>query len=119
MNGNPKARKFKKMEKVYFRVTLSILVLSSTLLVIGYMLVQAVQPSPQVVVYLATLIFYYHFAHFIMGLSFFTYYMTKIRNKVGKFKILRTFFSILLTPISFIIMYTAVFLLAISSCAGS
>jgi len=118
MEEHPKVKKFKKLEILYFRVTLSILVLSTILLVIGYMLVQAVQPSPEVIVYLASLILYYHFAHFIMGLSFTTYYMTRIKNKLGKFKILRTLASVLLTPISFIVIYIAVFLLAVSSCAG-
>jgi hypothetical protein len=118
MNEHPKIEKFKRLEVLYYKMTLSILVLSTTLLIIGYILVKAVQPSPEVIVYLASLILYYHFAHFIMGLSFTTYYLTQIKNKLGKFKILKTITSILLTPISFIIIYIALFLLAVSSCTG-
>ncbi len=118
MNKHPIIEKFKKLENVYFKVTISILILSTILFIIGYILVQSVEPSPEVIIYLTSLILYYHFAHFIMGLSFATYYIAKIKNKLGKFKIIKTIASILLTPVSFIIIYTALFLLVISSCSN-
>ncbi|MDX9691023.1 MAG: hypothetical protein RBT45_01120 [Acholeplasmataceae bacterium] len=117
MNEHPKVTKFKKYQVLLFKGTVSILILSSLLAIIGYMLVKAVTPAPGVIIYLATIVLYYHFAHFIMSLSFVVYYMAKIRNKLGKTKILKSIVSILFTPVSFLIIYFAVFLLAVSSCA--
>lgn len=117
MNENPKILKFKRFENVLFKVTLSILLLSVVLFVIGYALVKAVTPAPGVIIYLATVVLYYHFAHFFISLSTIIYYVTKIRKKIGNFKIFKSIASFIFTPVSFFIIYGAVFLLAISSCA--
>ena len=117
MDQHAKIEKFKKFESVLFKITVSIAVLSIILVILGYALVKAVTPAPEVIIYFATIILYYHFAHFVLSFSFIVYYMAKIRNKLGKFKILKSIVSFLFTPISFIIIYTAIFLLAVSSCA--
>ena len=118
MEQKTKLQKFQYYEKIYGRMTISLIVLSSLLLVLGYALVKSVTPAPMVLIYFTTGIFYYHFVHFALGFTFVGYYLTKIRQKFGKTKILRSIVSILFTPISFIIIYTAVFLITISSCAG-
>jgi hypothetical protein len=118
MNDHPIVEKFKKYQGLLFSVTVSIFLVSSALLVLGYLLVKAVTPAPGVIIYLASIILYYHFAHFILSISFFVYYLAKIKNKLGHVKILKSVVSILFTPVSFLIIYTAAFLLAVSSCAG-
>jgi len=117
MDQHSKIEKFKRFESVLFKITVSISILSIIFFILGYALVKAVTPAPEVIIYFATIILYYHFAHFVLSFSFIAYYMTKIRNKLGKFKILKSIVSLLFTPISFIIIYTAIFLLAVSSCA--
>jgi len=118
MNEHPKVEKFKRFEGILFKITVSIFVASVILAILGYALVKAVTPAPEVLIYFATIVLYYHFAHFVLSFSFIVYYMAKIRNKLGRFKILKSIVSFLFTPISFIVIYTAIFLLAVSSCAG-
>lgn len=118
VSNHLKILKFKKFETILFKMTISIFALSTMLFGVGYMLVKAVTPAPEVVIYLATVVLYYHFAHFLISLSTIFYYLTKIRNKLGQFKIIKSILSFLFTPISFFIAYGAVFLLAISSCAS-
>jgi hypothetical protein len=117
MNEHPKIERFKKYQGVLFSITVSIFLASSALLILGYALVKAVTPAPGVIIYFASIILYYHFAHFILSISFVVYYLAKIKNKLGHVRILKSVMSIVFTPISFLIIYTAAFLLALSSCA--
>ncbi|TNF09196.1 MAG: hypothetical protein EP317_01365 [Bacillota bacterium] len=118
MNDHPKVDKFKKYQGLLFKITVSIFVISSALLILGYALVKAVTPAPSVIMYLATAVLYYHFAHFVLSISFVAYYVSQIKNKIGHVKILKSVVSIIFTPISFVIVYIAILLLAFSSCAG-
>lgn len=118
MEEKTKLQKFKYYEKIYGRMTISLIILSTLLLVLGYALVKSVTPAPSVLIYFTVGVFYYHFVHFALGFTFVGYYLAKIKKTFGKVRILRTIASILFTPISLIIIYTAVFLITVSSCAG-
>lgn len=118
MQNQPTSR-FPRLQDIYFKVTWLMLIISIALAVISYLLVQAIVAAPLPLVYFALYFLYYHAFHFLYGMMSLFYYFAKVKKKIGKTKIYKTVLGLLISPASAIIAYTAVFLLAVSSCTSS
>ena len=111
--------KYKTYIGYYNWLSLVLFTVSFVLFILSYMLVQSVTSAPPILIHFATTLFYYHIAHFILGIYAVIYYYSKLKGKIKDLKIRKTIVSIIFTPISFLIIYMAVFLFAVSSCAGN
>lgn len=118
MKKQSKKQRFLVIQSLYAKVTLVLFILSSALVFLGYVFVKTITNAPQFIISFATLLFYYHIAHFIFGLSIVLAYFVFIRKRYGKIRIMAVVRSIVFTPISFAIAYIALFLLVISSCSA-
>jgi hypothetical protein len=107
-----------KVQRIYFYVSIAMLLLSSALFGIGAIFAKAVTSAPKVILYFAAYLVYYHFAHLIFGIGSIFYYIRQIRKKLISIKIFKTIFGILITPVSAIILYAAVLLLALTNCSS-
>jgi hypothetical protein len=108
-----------KVQRIYFIVSWSMVLISSVLFILGYSFTKAVQSAPRIILLFATYLLYYHLAHIIFGIGSLFYYIGLIRKKLISMKITKTIFGILFTPVSAIILYMAILLLALSNCSGS
>lgn len=118
MEDQSKKERFLFIQSLYAKITLVILVLSIVLVILGYGFVKSITAAPKFIVDLAVVVFYYHIVHFFLGILLVFIYVIAIRRRIGKIRIMKVLGSILFTPISFILAYIAVFLLAVSSCSG-
>lgn len=113
-----KKERFLFIQSMYAKITLVIFVLSIVLAVMGYGFVKAMSAAPKFIVNLSVVVFYYHIVHFFLGVFIVLIYIIAIRRRIGRVRIMKVIASIFFTPISFILAYIAVFLLAVSSCGG-
>lgn len=113
-----KADKIQKVQQIYFKISLFLIPLSIVLYTIGVIFARAVTATPGFVIYIATYMFYYHIAHFLFGFFSLFYYIHQIRKKVVKMKLYKTIFGILMTPVSAVILYAAILLIALTQCAA-
>ncbi|MDY0074977.1 MAG: hypothetical protein RBR75_03720 [Acholeplasmataceae bacterium] len=90
---------------------------SGLLFVIGYISAKMVTQAPLFLLGFATTFLYYHIAHFIFGFGSLIYYVSKIRKKLLSINVVRTIVGIVLTPISAIILYAAILLIALTNCS--
>ncbi len=116
---NQQTSRFPKLQNIYFKVTFLMLVVGIALVVVSYLLVQAIVAAPTPLIYFSLYFLYYHAIHLAYGIFSLIYYFAKVKKKIGKSKIYKTILGILITPASAIIAYAAVFLLAVSSCASA
>lgn len=107
-----------KVQKIYFLVSLGMVVLSGLLFFIGSLYAQAIQSAPMVILYFTTYFFYYHFLHIVFGIGSIFYYINQVRKKLLKIKIFKTVIGILFTPVSAVICYSAILLLALTNCSS-
>ncbi|HAX03919.1 MAG: hypothetical protein A2Y45_07630 [Tenericutes bacterium GWC2_34_14] len=114
-NGNTKVL---KVQRIYFLISLGMILLSGILFVLGYVFTQAVESAPVVILTFAVYFLYYHIAHFLFGFGSLIYYIRGIRKKIFQINVFKTIAGILFTPVSAIILYAAILLLALSNCAG-
>ncbi len=113
-----KADKIIKVQQIYFYISLALIPVSIVLYTIGAIFARAVTATPGFVIYIATYMFYYHIAHFLFGFFSIFYYIRQIRKKVVKMKIYKTIVGILITPISAVVLYAAILLIALTQCAA-
>ncbi|RJX27406.1 MAG: hypothetical protein C4537_00785 [Acholeplasma sp.] len=113
-----KADKIQKVQQIYFKISLFLIPISIVLYTIGAIFARAVTATPGFVIYIATYLFYYHIAHFLFGFVSLFYYIHQIRKKVVKMKLYKTLVGIILTPMSAIILYVAILLIALTQCAA-
>jgi cytochrome bd-type quinol oxidase subunit 2 len=118
LNSTHQQPKFPKVQNVYFLATWVMLLLSILMYGLGYLFVKSVTAAPEILLYLATVLLYYHIPHFIFGIGSLIYYMRKVRKVIKNSKIYKTVIGILVSPISIIICYIGILLLGLSSCAG-
>lgn len=107
-----------KVQRIYFYISIAMLLMSGALFGIGSLYAKAVSSAPKVILYFATYLVYYHFAHLIFGIGSIFYYIRKIRKKLISMKLYQTVVGILITPVSAIILYAAVLLLALTNCSS-
>ena len=105
-----------KVQKIYFLISLGMVVLSGLLFFIGSLYAKTVRNAPMVILYFATYFFYYHVLHIVFGIGSIFYYISQIRKKILKIKFFKTIIGILLTPVSAVICYAAILLLALTNC---
>jgi membrane protease YdiL (CAAX protease family) len=116
MKNEQRLRYFMNLKKIYEKITFFMIILSVILLILGYMFVQAITSAPVPIIYASLSVFYYHIAHFIIGLCLVMYYMIKVKKHFKNINIKKTILSIIFTPVSLIVAYIAVLLLSLSSC---
>lgn len=119
MDGKPVVSKFEIYQNTYFKLTFIMLGLSVVLAALGIYLSQVVVAAPVFIVYLTLFMLYYHYVHFGYGIISLIYFYSKVKNKISNVKAVKTIVSILLSPISYIIIYFAVILLVFSQCADA
>ncbi len=110
--------RFKEYEKLFLRVSLSMLLLSVILAALGAYAVNSVQAVPAEIIYFSMLYLYAHAPYFVFSLARVVKFFVRIRPNFEGVTIGRSFLSVLLTPISAGIAYFAMFFLALSSCAA-
>ncbi|PKK93839.1 MAG: hypothetical protein CVV61_02655 [Tenericutes bacterium HGW-Tenericutes-6] len=109
---------FKESEHVYFLISSMIFILSVIFLILGYIFVKMIESSPVILLYISTALLYYLLPHFMYGLFSFFYFQVKVKHKIVHSRAYKTFIGILTTPISAIILYTAILLLSFSQCVS-
>lgn len=107
-----------KVQRIYFLISIGMVLVSGILFLLGYVFTQAIESAPVVILTFAGYFLYYHIAHFLFGLGSLIYYIRGIRKKLFQIKVFKTIAGILFTPVSAIILYAAILLLALSNCAG-
>ena len=118
MDKELKQSRFKKIEAIHFRVSLFMLLASILLVSLGYIMVKAILPMPEPVIYIVTIYLYAHLLHFGYGVYRLFYFLFKVNSKASHVKVTKTILSILISPISGFLAWLAVFLMVLSSCAG-
>jgi uncharacterized RDD family membrane protein YckC len=109
---------FVKTERIHFRISLFMLLVSIIFCVIGYVMVQATLAVPEPVTYFVIAFLYAHVLHFGFGIYRLFYFFIKVHKQALGIKIVKTVISILISPISAFIAWLAVFLMVISSCSA-
>lgn len=108
----------KKVQRIYFLISISMVLISILLFIIGALYAKAVTSAPKVILYFALYFIYYHIAHLVFGLGSLLYYIRKIHKKLISMRIFKTLLGILLTPVSAVILYAAILLLALTNCSS-
>ncbi len=109
--------RFKKSEMLYFHLTWVMVIMSIILLAFGYIALKFTFPAPAIIVEGALILLYSHAIHFIYGIYRLFYFRIKIKRQKTDIKIFRSIISMLLSPISAIVLYTAIIMLAFSGCS--
>lgn len=122
MNSNPiqpnSSAQFNHFEHLYLRITLIMLAVSAFFLLIGVVLVKSITAPPELLIHLVTFYLYAHIVHFTYGfIRLFKFIFSPTLRRVGA-KIWRTLVAIVLSPISALAAYLALFLLAMASCSA-
>jgi hypothetical protein len=112
-------QKNKKIQNIYFYVSLGMLLLSTLLFMSGYVLTQNVVAAPDALINFAVIYFNYHYIHFIAGFGLLIYYHIEKKKHQFEMKVVKTLLGIFTTPFSYIILLIGILLLGLSSCAGS
>lgn len=105
-----------KFQKVYFIVSMCMFFFSGILFLLGTIYAKTVNNAPMVIVTFTSYFFYYHFLHLMIGIASIFYYTSRILKKLLSIRLLKTIIGIILTPISGIICYAALLLLALTNC---
>lgn len=113
-----KADKILNVQRIYFKISLYLIPTSILFYIIGAVFARTITATPEVIFYVVTYLFYYHIAHFFFGFFSIFYYAYQIRKKIITMKLYKTIIGIVLTPISAIIMYAALLLMALTQCAA-
>ncbi len=111
--------KSKKIQNIYFYVSLGMFLLSTILFLAGYVLTQNVIAAPSALIDFAVIYFNYHYIHFIAGFGLLIYYHMEKKKHQFEMKVVKTLLGIFTTPFSYIILLIGILLLGLSSCAGS
>jgi FtsH-binding integral membrane protein len=112
-------QKNKKIQNIYFYVSLGMLLLSTLLFMAGYVLTQNVIAAPDELISFSVIYFNYHYIHFIAGFGLLMYYHVQKKKHAFEMKVVKTLLGIFTTPFSYIILLIGILLLGLSSCAGS
>ncbi len=110
--------RYLRFDKLFLKVAWLMIVFSILLLLLSAALVRAIIATPEFVIAITSVYLYYHFAYFGYGLFRIFRFTFVIRKKKEELTVWRSVLGILLAPVSFIILYTAIFLFALSSCAA-
>lgn len=113
-NVSTKAPEF---QKIYFFISLGMLILSIFMFGLGVFYAQTPYVTPAAVIDFASYITTYHYIHLGAGLILLIYIIRENKKKLLKIRLWKTIIGIILTPVSGIILLAAVILLGLSSCA--
>lgn len=108
-----------RIQNIYFIVSITMVVLSIVLFILGYVLTQNVIAAPDQLINFAALLFNYHYLHVILGFGLLIYYQVQKKKHDFTMKILKTVLGLILSPFSYMILFIGILLLGLSSCAGS
>lgn len=107
-----------KIQDIYFYVSLAMLAISILLFVLGIVFTQTSTPAPDVLINFAVIYMQYHYLHVVIGIGLLIYYHVQKKRHVFKMKIIKTILTFLFSPVSYVIIITAILLLGLSSCAS-
>ncbi|MCU0104506.1 hypothetical protein N7603_02425 [Acholeplasma vituli] len=107
-----------RLQNIYFYTSLGMIGLSILLFLLGILFTRTATPAPEALVSLAVIYLQYHYAHVIIGIALLIFYAIQKKKYIFKLNVLKTIFGILFSPISYIILTTAILLLGLSSCAS-
>jgi len=110
--------RYLRFDKLFLKVAWLMIVFSILLLLLSAALVKSIVATPEFVIAITSIYLYYHFAYFGYGLFRIIRFSFVIRKKKEDLTVWRSVLGILLAPVSFVILYTAIFLFALSSCAA-
>ena len=110
---------YERNAKIYFKISWIMLLLSSFLLGLSYLFVKILFPAPTFVIAFTTIYLYFHAIHFLYGGFQFLRFFFVIKRKNPDLRVWRFGLGMLFSPISFLLLYIAIFLFALSSCANS
>ncbi len=110
--------KVQKVQNIYFILSITMIALSLLLFGIGAMYANMVESTPIIILMFATYFLYYHVVHLLFGFGTMVYYIRGVKKKLFSIKIYKTIAGILFTPISAIVLYAAILLIALTNCSG-
>lgn len=110
--------RYLRFDKLFLKVAWLMIVFSILLLLLSAALVRAVIAAPEFVIAITSVYLYYHFVYFGYGLFRIFRFTFVIRKKKEELTVWRSVLGTFLAPVSFVILYIAIFLFALSSCAA-
>ncbi len=115
-----KSLKVTKIQNIYFKVSLSLLIFSVVLFILGVILMQFenVGESVLALARLGRFLMYYSIVNFFLGLILLIYILIQKKKKQIIVKIFKTILGIIFSPFSSVIYFAATLLLALSRCSS-
>lgn len=119
MEGHEGLQTFQKRQRLYLIITLSMIGLNSSLLGLGYLLIQLGERAPAALLNFMMAFMIYHGLHLLYGIISIILYFKRVKKRFAEARIVKTVLGVILSPVSFLLCYAAVFLLALTRCSIS
>lgn len=116
MEFNNKVEKFNYFEKLYWKFTLGILGASIALVFISFAIITAVSDMPDLIVKTIITFLIAAGVNFMLSVIRVFKFSFKISGEKDNIGITRSAMGIVLNPVSFIILYILLLIIALSSC---
>lgn len=104
------------MQKINFWITLFLVIISIFAFLYGVVEAYTLKGVPVSFLEFLRLVWFYNIFHFIWSIVLLIVFIRRIRRKIIELKLIKTILSVVLSPITFLIILTAIFLLGLSSC---
>ncbi len=108
-----------KTQNIYFYIAIGVLVFSLALLALGFANTLMLYTFPEELFDALQVIMYYPVVQFFLGFILLIVLARYNKEKEIKVRIVKTVVGIITSPFTFVIMISGIFLLGVTSCAGS
>ncbi|MFK5883884.1 MAG: hypothetical protein QM489_06010 [Candidatus Izemoplasma sp.] len=117
MNKDKLVENFNYFEKLFFRITLGLLGASVAAVVLSFVILEQLGDIPKAFINITISMLLASGVNFLISLFRLFKFAFKISGKEGNIGITRTVTSLVLNPVTFIILYILLIILALSSCS--
>ncbi|TVP84481.1 MAG: hypothetical protein EA375_06620 [Acholeplasmataceae bacterium] len=119
MEGQEGLQTYEKRQRLYLIITLSMIGLNGVLIGLGYLLIRLGERAPEALLNVMMGFMIYHGIHFLYGIIAIIHFFKRVKHRFAQARIFKTILGVVLSPVSFILCYAAVFLLALTRCSIS